>query len=305
MRGSVYYQSAQLTKLIFKAGAKKTERIDPTHENYQKVASYKTMESYRKVWDNFFNYLKEQWKIKDCERISSEHIVAYMDYKIEYYPSRQYLEKISSSIGKLELALNILSKSKYENPKTYDFSIRKKIVAQSRNLNLVANNYHNRAYENPLEVINQLQDTNHKLAAKIEYEGGARLEGCSLIKKEQLLDLEIDVITGKQKGVLLTKEKGGKEGKIFISTETYAKLCDVMDENGVFKIDRQSYYNDIHQSCYASGVKPEGTHGFRWNFARRRLDEYALAGYGYEACLQAVSSDMKHNRAYITEHYLG
>ena len=95
MRGSVYYQSATLTKVIFIEGAKKSDRINPNHEYYNCISSFKTMESYRNVWNNFFNYLKEHWKIKDFEKIESEHIQAYMDYKIEYYPSKQYLEKIS------------------------------------------------------------------------------------------------------------------------------------------------------------------------------------------------------------------
>jgi hypothetical protein len=33
--------------------------------------------------------------------------------------------------------------------------------------------------------------------------------------------------------------------------------------------------------------------------------EYSRAGYTYEQSLQAVSWEMKHNRANITEHYLG
>lgn len=59
MRGSVYYQTAQLTKIIFFEGAKKEQRIDPEHEYYQCVASFSTMETYRSVWNNFFNYLRE------------------------------------------------------------------------------------------------------------------------------------------------------------------------------------------------------------------------------------------------------
>lgn len=47
---------------------------------------------------------KKFWKI------SSEHVQAYMDYKIEYYPSKQYLEKISAAIGKLEIALKTFQK---------------------------------------------------------------------------------------------------------------------------------------------------------------------------------------------------
>ena len=63
MRGSVYYQSSQLVKQIFQEGAKKEDKINPSHEYYQIVSSYKSMESYRRVWNNFFNYLKEHWKI--------------------------------------------------------------------------------------------------------------------------------------------------------------------------------------------------------------------------------------------------
>ena len=124
MRGSVYYQSSQLVKQIFQAGAKKEDKINPNHEHYQMVSSFKTMESYRRVWNNFFNYLKEHWKIKDFEKISSEHVHAYMDYKIEYYPSKQYLEKISAALGKLEIALKNFSKNIHKIEKYYDFSIR-------------------------------------------------------------------------------------------------------------------------------------------------------------------------------------
>jgi len=159
MRGSIYYQSSQLVKQIFGAGAKKEDRTNPNHQHYQKVASFKTMESYRNIWNNFFNYLKEHWNIKDFEKIESEHIQAYMEYKVEYYPSKQYLEKISAALGKLEIALKLFSKniSKYE--KDYDFSIRQTILDNARDLKLVANNYHNRAYSNPELLISNLKNS--------------------------------------------------------------------------------------------------------------------------------------------------
>ena len=128
MRGSVYFQSSQLAKQVFEAGAKKEDRINPKHPHFQKVASYRTMESYRNIWNNFFNYLKEHWRIKDAENISSEHIAAYMGYKIEYYPSKQYLEKIASALGKLEMALKLFGKNIYNETRHYDFSIRQYIL---------------------------------------------------------------------------------------------------------------------------------------------------------------------------------
>lgn len=305
IRGSVYYQSAQLSKQIFESGAKKTDRINPVHPHYQKVASYKTMESYRNIWNNFFNYLKEQWNIKDFEKIEAHHVTAYMDYKIEYYPSKQYLEKISAALGKLEIALKHFVKNVRNESREYDFSIRQVLLDEARDLKYVANNYHNRAYLNPEALINNLKKLAHKLAATIQYQGGARIEGVALIKLEQLLGTKLDSITNIQKGIIFTKEKGGKEGDILVSLVTYNELQGYLSQNQIFKINRQAYYEDIKQSAQVCNESPEASHGLRWNFAKRRMFEYAKIGYSYKDCLQHVSTEMKHNRASITEHYLG
>ena len=304
MRGSVYYQSSQLVKQIFQEGVKKEDKVNPDHEHYQFVSSYKTMESYRAIWNNFFNYLLEHWKLKDFEKIEPHHIQAYMDYKVEYYPSKQYLEKISAAIGKLELALKKFAKNIHNEERDYDFSIRQSILNEARDLKFVANNYHNRAYNNPLLLIENLKDPLHKIAASIQFEGGARIEGVAIIKKEQLLKAQIDFITKSKKYAIFTKEKGGKEGKVLISKETYYALENHLLSNEKFKINRQKYYNDLKEAALLSNEVPEASHGLRWNFAKRRMFECGKAGYSYEECLQQVSTEMKHNRASITEHYL-
>lgn len=262
------------------------------------------MESYRSIWNNFFNYLKEHWKLKDFEKIETHHIQAYMDYKIEYYPSKQYLEKISASLGKLEIALKLFSKNIHNEIREYDFSIRQTLLDEARDLKYVANNYHNRAYNSPELLIKNLQNSLHKLAAKIQYEGGARIEGVALIKHEQLLGCRLDTITNTQKGIIFTKEKGGKEGKVLVSLETYNELVAHFEKHKTFKINHQAYYEDIKQSALLANETPEASHGLRWNFAKRRMFEYAKANYSYEDSLQEVSYEMKHNRASITKHYL-
>ena len=304
MRGSVYYQSSQLVKQIFEVGAKKEDKINPDHEHYQMVASYKTMESYRAIWNNFFNYLLEHWKLKDFEKIEPHHIQAYMDYKVEYYPSKQYLEKISAALGKLEIALKNFAKNIHNVDREYDFSIRQTILDEARDLKYVSNNYHNRAYNNPLFLIENLKDPLHKIAAKIQYEGGARIEGVALIKKDQMMGIKVDSITNKEVGIVLTKEKGGKSGEVLVSIDTYKNLKSYILEYDKFKINRQKYYNDIKQAAISLNENPEASHGLRWNFAKRRMFEYGKAGYSYEECLQQVSYEMKHNRASITQHYL-
>ena len=305
MRGSVYYQSSQLVKQIFQHSAKKEDRINPNHSHFQKIASFKTMESYRQIWNNFFNYLQEHWCIKDFEKISSEHVAAYMDYKIEYYPSKQYIEKISAAIGKLELALHKFALNIHGESRDYDFSIRQLILDEARDLNYVGNNYRNRAYLNPLALIGNLHEHLHQLAAKIQYEGGARIEGIAIIKQKQLHGIEFDSITKMQKGVIFTKEKGGKEGNVLVSLATYNQLENYFTDHKIFKINRQRYYNDIKQAALVTNEISEASHGLRWNFAKRRMFEYAKAGYSYQNSLQQVSYEMKHNRASITTHYLG
>lgn len=307
MRGSVYYQSAVLTKVIFIEGAKKSDKIDPNHAYYNCISSFKTMESYRNVWNNFFNYLKEHFKVKNFELITNDHVKSYIEYKIEYYPSKQYLEKITSALGKLEVALNKYSKEKYDNPISYDFKIRQELLNNARDLKLVANNYHNRVYINPLFVIKNLKNPNHQLAAIIQLEGGARSEGVTLIKEEQLKGFKTDDITKQNVGIIQTKEKGGKVGDVLVSLQTYKRLENyfIANDTTTFKIKYQDYLDDIKNSCRIINTTYQGSHGFRWSFAQNRVKEYQKHNYNYEQALQGVSWEMKHFRASITEHYLG
>lgn len=304
MRGSVYYQTGQLTEAIFIEGAKKENRIDPEHPHYKCMASYKSMKTYRDVWNNLGNYLKEHWKLKDLEKINEEHIDAYISYKIEYYPSKQYLEKITSALGKLEDVLKRFSLYTYGEERDYDFSIRQNKLHYARVQKLVADGYHNRVYQNPVQIIENLSDNHHKVAALIQLYGGARSEGVTLIKKGQLKGMTIDPITQEEVGIIETKEKGGKIGDVMIRPYVYAWLEEYFQYHERFKIQYQAYADDIRQTCLRLGIKPHGSHGFRWTFAQNRVRTYQDHGYTYEQSLQGVSWEMKHFRASITEHYL-
>ena len=263
------------------------------------------MKSYRDIWNNMFNYLQEHWKLKNFELIEAHHVAAYMDYKVDYYPSKKYLAKISAAIGKLELALTKFSKNIHNENRIYNFSIRQTILNEARDLNFVADNYHNRAYNNPELLISSLNNELHKLAASIQYEGGARIEGIALIKEEQLRGITFDKITNTNKGSIWTKEKGGKEGLVLMNIDTYKQLEVYIKNNGKFRIDKQKYWSELKQAAIYCKENQEASHGLRWNFAKRRMFEYAKASYLYDDCLQHVSWEMKHNRSNITKHYLG
>lgn len=305
MRGSIYYQTAELTKVIFIEGAKKEDRVDPAHPNFECLASFKTMETYRGVWNNFGHYLKEHWRIKDFEQIDSEHVQSYMAYKIEYYPTKQYLEKISAALGKLEVALTNYTAYKYGEPRDYDFNIRQQTLDNARALKQVANGYHNRVYKNPYVLIESMKNPLHSTGASMQLQGGARAEGICLIKAEQLHGYRNDHITGKEVWVIETKEKGGKVGDIYIDIKTYQQIEAIIKKDGKFKINYKAYTEEIRNVCKRIGITCESSHGFRWTYAQRRVREYQRAGYSYEEALQGVSWEMKHFRSSVTEHYLG
>jgi len=89
-----------------------------------------------------------------------------------------------------------------------------------------------------------------------------------------------------------------------MSPETYADLKDYIEEHGRFSLDEREYQRDVEQAARASGEEPEGTHGFRWNFAQERVEELQAHKLTYEEARQEVSWEMKHERGSITDHYL-
>lgn len=307
MRGSVYYQVTQLIKSNFIESAKKIDRIDPQHPHFNCIASFETAATYRRVWENMFLYLREHWKLKNIELIKSEHVEAYLYYKVEYFPSLQYIQKINSAISKLEFTLNKFSINKYgfNERIIYDFSISKNLYNHFRNEEMIVENYIDRCYDDPQLVIDSLENPLHRDIANVQLHGGARIEGAGHLKAENFKGYEFDEIENRHCGVLWTKEKGGKEGPVYIPIELYYKLQKQLSEDTpLIKVNYQLYADDIRQTCHKLGIKPQGGHAFRHSFARRRMIAYQKVGYSYEESLLEVSNEMKHNRKEITLVYL-
>ncbi len=303
MRGSIYYQTATLAKIIFREGALKTERVDPNSDKYQCIASYSTMTSYRQIWNNLGLYMREVWSIKNFEIIEDQHIEDYLESKIADGISQQYAEKIASALVKLELALTRFS-AKYSNKKQTFSKEKYKVIAEAKKEKILVSNYHNRAYENPHLIIDNIEDEYMKLAAKIQLEGGARFKGIRRIKRSQLQGYLLDDVTQIQKGLIETKEKGGRQDVINVSVEVYQELLSILEEGDQFEIDYLVYVSTIRDICNSQHIQCHGSHGFRWNFAKQRMREFQCVGWDYDTSLKQVSREMKHNRKEITEHYL-
>jgi hypothetical protein len=303
VRGSVFYQTSLLAKAVFEPGSSKLERVGQAGGGQMMVASYKTMDTYRRVWNNIALFVREEYGLKDLSQLNAQHIEGFMLSKIDIAPSRQYMEKISSALGKLEYALTCFN-DQIGMHQCYDFSIRQQVLTRLKQDDLVYDGYRNRVYMIPQEVISTLKEEVHRLAAQIQLQSGARFEGIGLIKRSQIKRAKTDPLTGRTVVPIETREKGGNIGMINICKELAEELMTMM-QDGIFKIDYQRYTNDIRHACQTLKIKSEGSHGFRWCFAQRRMNEYQRAGYSYNESTRQVSLEMKHRRACITEHYYG
>lgn len=343
MRGSIHYQTGELAKVLFNQGMSKREQKSTGF-----IANAKTLETYREVWNELGVYVKEHFTLKDLQELNEEHIASYMYFKVHQAVSEQRLELISSSLGKLEIALRKLNAKYFFESlrdgkikhREYDFSIRHEILDEARKNLLVVETSDEptycRAYTDPQSLIDAITDPIYKLAAKIQYESGARLEGIERIdpflsiktqklhdnrlgdlidyiriddvvcKVEQLQGIEYDSLEAMQKGRIFDVEKGGKPGILLVHVDTYQQLKAHLLKNDVFCIDVNKYRTALKEATQRTNQEYQGSHGLRWNFTKERFTKIqVIGGLSYDQALQQVSWEMKHERASITEHYLG
>ena len=184
MRGKIEYQTGELVKVLFHPGLSKS-----LQKQTGEIANARTLQTYREIWNQLGNDAQKHYGLKNLQRLTPEHITHFMMQKVFKGVSEQYLETISSAIGKLECALRMLHQVFSEKTETYalktdyvyDFSIRQSILNDARKYKHVIETSDDpnftRTYENPKALIDAIEDPALKLAATIQYESGSRLEG--------------------------------------------------------------------------------------------------------------------------------
>jgi len=265
------------------------------HQIGQKLGihSYRTADAYREVWRQVAAHARTEFGVRDMERLAGEHIQSFLETKAEAGVARATYQQYSAAVQKLETALNGFAAHKGTG-RTYDFQAA--ISAANKIGGTLQRFEGTRAYAQPNRLIDHLQAT-HQIAAKIQYEGGARVREAALIWANQLLGngkIHIDSVGA----------KGGKARDIQVSAETYRHLQNHISQHGTFKINYNQYRHDLRQAAEKTDQAYQGSHGLRWNYAQERMAEVQKAGETYEQGLTRVSGEMGHIRADITEHYL-
>lgn len=314
MRGSVSYQVHELFSQSgvnqigqSKHAAKKEARNQGASTWHQigrqlGVHSFSTADAYRDVWAQILQYAKQEFGVKDIEKLTGANVSSFLASKVEHGVAYATFQQYAAAAEKLAVALNRYSE-RLERANSYSFSEAIKEV-RSKAREELARFDASRAYENPRAVIAQISKADHQLAACLQLESGARIHEISLIKGPALLGTGQDRFTKQEVGFYKMSGKGGKEGVKAVSIETYRRLEAHVQKHGVFKINEGAYRESLKTAAAETNQSYEGSHGLRWNYAQGRyntLQEHGLSDV--EAELH-ISKEMGHERGDITRHYL-
>lgn len=263
------------------------------------IYSYRTADAYRAVWRNVFKYAKENYAVKDIEKLTGEHVAAYLNHKVEDKVAYATFQQYAAAAEKLETALNIYTDAKNViNPHNFSAAIAEvREVAQKT----LARSAGHREYAAPKAIIGQLRG-NFKIAGRLQLEAGLRIFETNMILKNQLLDgnrLKITKLAG----------KGGKIRIVHLSFKLYTELSNAIknSEHNRFEYDKSKYRANLKAAAIATNQPYAGksSHGLRWNYSQNRMIELQKQGLTRTQALSQVSHEDGHNRADITEHYLG
>ena len=304
MRGNINYQVHQVFKEIIAFGQSKHEaKAEARSEGAQTwhdigknigIYSYATADQYRDIAKDLMNYVKQEFHVKDIEKLSSEHIQSFLESKIAEGVRYSTFQKYAAALEKLEVALNQYAQS-HSTGNQYSFDI--KDVRQQAS-EVLERSQVTRAYEDPKVLIENIQNSDYKIIAQAQYEGGFRISELNHLSEKNFKDNNtFQVISG----------KGGKDREVPLSKETYQalkSLLDKADTDGKYKFDMNDYRNTLKEAAQASNQEYTGSHGLRWNFAQEKFMELQQHGRTYEQALQEVSHLLGHERPDITEHYL-
>lgn len=298
MRGSVIYQVTTCLDSLNKFGSSKYEAkqelmkagITKSGDIAQNTGIYSenTMKNYINAGVQAFQYIREEFGIKDITKITGEHIKSYLEQRsseVEY----KTLKIDMAGLNKLEQAIN-----NYNNT---DVDFRSAVEDFRQDIKLdteyIQNINESRALLEPEKVINSIENESHKLVADMQLNYGFRLNEVAKIDLDKQLN----------NNILSVQAKGGQIINKELNQEHLSKLQE-LSSNGIFNINKLEYGNDLKNACEVNSEHYTGSHALRHNYAQNQFESYAKAGMSYNECLRATAEDLGHHREDITHRYL-
>jgi len=290
-------------------------------DNTAGIRSFGAWTVYRYEAHRFVKFMQRNGRstILDTRSVQDD-MVAYLEERLANYVekqrSRQTMETILSALGKFEYAINhYIEIHLPEQPRLDTEQLRMGFYTKSKRLLPKSSKiFDNRAYHDPIQLIEAITDGTYQLQASLQYEGGLRTEGVGApsirrlknpLTEKGLRGIVSDPVSGSPVGFVASVEKGGKETAHYVSVETYQRLKEYIARYGKLESDYNAYVKAINQAAretcqYAPG---RGSHGLKHSFAQERYLECIKHGMTHERALQQTSLETAHFRLRETLGY--
>jgi integrase len=250
------------------------------------IHSYSTFNRYMGIAKEFVNWAKEQG-VNRLDKVQDDHVRDFLLSKAEYCSMKTLkvnasaLRKFFDTVGRSDISERI--KEEYQE-----------IYSAGRTPNRAL------AFAHPDRVISLLKEDVHKAIAELQYLTGARIGD---VKKIQVLPEE--------KKIVISKSKGGRTREIDYSDrpekfERIKELTEKLNEylkNTSWSSIRENYYRDLRQAVIRSGEIYTGSHAFRVNYVKERLQELKSQGYSEMEALQKIEYEIGHSRIEMSAYY--
>ena len=290
-------------------------------DNTSGIRSFGAWTVYRYEAHRFVKFMQRNGRstILDTRSVQDD-MVAYLEERlanyVEKHRSRQTMETILSALGKFEYAINhYIEIHLPEQPKLDTEQLRMDFYTKSKRLLPKSSKiFDNRAYLDPIQLIEAITDGTYQLQASLQYEGGLRAEGVGApsnrrlknpLTEKALCGIVSDPVTGSPVGIVASVEKGGKRTEHYVSTGTYQRLIEYITRYGKLEGDYVAYVEAINQAAKATGqyAPGRGSHGLKHSFAQERYLECIKHGMTHEQALQQTSLETAHFRLRETLGY--
>lgn len=287
--GSIVFQLTQVCNEALRISeSKKDAKINQVSPY---IHSWKTFKKYRGIWNKFIQFSP----VRNIYKLNSNHVLKYLKHLRELGQAKKQIMTVASALKKLEVTWNRL------NPEVkIDLSnVNAKEITKG-----LSHPKNDRAFKDPEKVIENLELARHRLAARIMFEGAARIREANHIKESQMREeYKIEV-----------KGKGGYERKILVSSDTYSliKAAQRMDELKEFRFSQTNFRRDLKNAALKASEEHNTPHSFRYNKAQKSFKEKSKRASEYGDTPKAaaieikreVSEELGHHRPDITNRYL-
>ena len=252
------------------------------HRITDKSHSIKEMQNLRSVTKQYVNFVKENYAGKVASNINAESARAFIQYKSE-----------TVATSTLNTYISTLAKVSDNLSKDGIGSLNRSDITSLRNEYDTYKTHVDRAYSDPVAIVENMRDTPYSLSTELQYEAGLRAAD-SLDSSKWTIN--------EDNSLTIHESKGGLDYTTApLSSDLIDRVREAQEEG--YKANYSEYREAFKEAVTATNQDYTGTHGLRYNFAQDRIEELKSEGKSEEEARATTSLEMGHSRIEITEHY--